>query len=211
MSYKKREKRVYFGAVEGLQEEKYFRHVQDLINSDDSRKYDVVFRFKNAKGGDPLAVCKDASRHASSISLENKFKKCAFFDFDFKTRPFMDALVYCKKEKIFSGYTNVNFDLWLILHRTLYNKAISDTSGYVSELKKAFKLSASCDIKDEKVIGVICSKISLNDVRNAIVNAKRLQFDREKNNDVIPGYNDEFSQPYSKIYLFLDYVLDEVF
>ena len=192
MSFKKREKRVYSGAVEGLQEEKYFRHVQDLINSDDSRRYDVVFKFKNAKGGDPLVVCKEAMRHSSSISLDNKYKKCAFFDFDFKNRSFVDALVYCKKGKIFSGYSNVNFDLWLILHRTLYNKAIFD-------------------IKDEKVIDIICSKISLTDVKNAIVNAKILQFDREKNSDFIPGYIDEFSQPYSKIYLFLDYVLDEVF
>ena len=211
MSFKKREKRVYSGAVEGLQEEKYFRHVQDLINSDDSRRYDVVFKFKNAKGGDPLVVCKEAMRHSSSISLDNKYKKCAFFDFDFKNRSFVDALVYCKKGKIFSGYSNVNFDLWLILHRTLYNKAIFDTSGYVSELKKVFKLSPDCDIKDEKVIDIICSKISLTDVKNAIVNAKILQFDREKNSDFIPGYIDEFSQPYSKIYLFLDYVLDEVF
>ena len=50
--------------------------------------------------------------------------KIAVFDHDFKEEDFIKAISDCEKYKIFPAYSNISFNLFLILHKKKYNKKI---------------------------------------------------------------------------------------
>lgn len=205
-----RAKITYYGAYEGLQEKKYLDRLKYLISQEKNSKYDVSFMLKNCFGGSPLEVCKYTAKSitfSSASNLKKEGRVIAIFDYDFKDEEFIKANKYCEEQKIFNAYSNVNFDLFLLLHKQKYNKQISSNKGYQIALCKAYNIPTSSDIKDEKIIDRIMNQITLDDCRYAIKNAHAIcketcSFGRQFEN--LEGH---FEQPYLKIHLFIEKVL----
>lgn len=96
----------------------------------------------------------------------------------------------------------MNFELWLILHKENYKGKVNNTSGYHKRLRKIYELDQKEDIKNEKVIDKILMQIDLNDVKNAILNSKKLE-DDAINQDI-------YYQPYTKMGYFLEKVFSDL-
>ncbi len=87
-----------------------------------------------------------------------------------------------KKIDYFLGYSNFTFELWIILHKTDCNGSFTHRTHYLSPLNKAFqeRFLELEQYKREADFNRILSKISLNDVKDAI---KRSKFIMQQNHD----------------------------
>ncbi len=85
---------TYRGSVEGLQEELYFKHIQELINNSDEFNKRVNFNFKNSNGGSASKIVEKASIYTGTNNA-----KIAVFDYDFKKDDFIKAIKLCKNKK----------------------------------------------------------------------------------------------------------------
>lgn len=203
----------YYGAYEGEQEEKYFKHLQKLINNDDRSLFDVNFNFDSPKGGSPLEVCKYADKSitfGNRRDAEKKHRIVAVFDYDFKDDIFKNAIKYCNDKKIVAGYSNVNFDLWLILHKKYYSACVSNNSGYHSTIRTLYKLPKFADIKNQEIIEEMVSQITLDDVIEAIANCKKIEEDKKLTGTLYSGLLGHYEQPYIKLHEFVEKVLKDV-
>ena len=76
---------------------------------------------------------------------------------------------------IYQAYSNVNFDLWLILHEQDYNKRVSKNDAYINDVRRVYGLKRADDIKSEDVINKILGQITLKDVKEAIKRAENIR------------------------------------
>ncbi|MBN4056464.1 MAG: hypothetical protein COA82_10420 [Alkaliphilus sp.] len=74
-------------------------------------------------------------------------------------------------KRIFHAYSNVNFDLWLILHKEDYSKPVISNDAYISVVRRIYGLSEKESIKKKIVIEKILAQIDLDDVKKAIERA----------------------------------------
>ncbi len=206
----KRTKIQYYAAIEGEQEKVYLKHFQKLVNSCDRASYDININVKCSNGGGPLAICKNANRlvtFANKKQIIKEERMAAIFDYDFK-EDFTDAIAYCELNHLMSAYSNVNFDLWLLLHKTYYTKAIANNDGYVTDIKKVFGVKGS--IKSLDNIVKIVNSLTLDDVKMAIKNAQKIAADKAKSGEALPGLLTHYTQPYVQIHLFIAKILRDV-
>ena len=202
----------YYGAYEGLQEEKYLKHLQFLINQNQNATKRVNFRFTSSNGGGPLYIVQKSLRSSTFANLKELIKNkkiVAIFDYDFK-QDFIEAIHYGEKHCVILGYSNVNFDLWLLLHKKKFQKKITKTNGYEKELRKVYHLDKDDNIKTEEHIEKILNQITLEDVKRAIENAREISKFHEENKDNISSLSNHYEQPYIKLYEFIAMVLEEV-
>lgn len=162
---------------EGDQEFEYFNHLKNLINNHPQNKIKIKVVPKNCGGGDPRIPVKCAIKNCSP----NK-TPLVIFDYDNKKQEFEEALDLSEKNKFTVGYSNINFDYWLTLHKLEINKISygekTSNDSYVKLLKETYKLSTREDIKNLDTIRKIISKITFEDVLHAIECCKLI----EKNN-----------------------------
>jgi hypothetical protein len=161
---------VYKGSVEGNQEKLYFDRLTDIINMEESSKYNVDFRLSSNRGGSPLQVANKADR--TKTSKDDKI--IAVFDYDNKEKDFVNALSFCEKKKIQIAYSNLSFELWLLFHKTYTTKTVKSSEQYDKIIRKLYNISES-NIKEEKTIDKIMEKIILSDVIQAIKNSEILE------------------------------------
>ena len=202
----------YYGVYEGLQEEKYLKHLQSLINQNKDAVKRVNFRFSSSNGGGPLYIVQRSLKSATFANQKELIKNqkiVAIFDFDFK-QDFIEALQYGEKHSIVLGYSNVNFDLWLLLHKKNFQKKITKTNGYEKELRRVYHLENGHNIKTEENIEKILSQITLEDVKMAITNAKKIEKFHVETKDYISSLTNHYEQPYIKLYEFIETVLKDV-
>ncbi len=191
---------TYRGAYEGLQEELYFLHLEDLINHSPF-PYRVAFHLKNGNGGSAKDIVLKANKYALNVSDD---MKVAVFDHDFKEDSFLEALKLAEKYHIFPAFSIMNFNLFLILHKKDYYKVISKEDNYEKDLRETYNIPKVYKIKSEKAIQLIVDQITLEDVKKAIVRAKKVN---EESKKVQPVLIDEvYQQPFLNIHIFLEQV-----
>lgn len=190
---------TYQGSVEGLQEELYFKHLQDLINNSDEFNKRVNFKFKNVNGGFASNVVNKAKIYSSTDNL-----KVAVFDHDFNEDEFLKAVNDCEEYHIFPAYSNISFNLFLILHKQNYNKKTTPNDNYLKDLRKAYKIDAKTHIKSEEGCLKIIKQITLEDVKEAIKRAKKINNESRKYNKKIT--KEIYEQPFLNIDVFLEQV-----
>ncbi|MDD3397644.1 MAG: RloB family protein [Clostridia bacterium] len=165
---------------EGLQEEKYFCKIRDLINSQPNRDYDIELNVFNVGGGDASAVIEKAKQ--ITIGSQNA---TVVFDHDLKPNIFNNAIDEAKGLKFSIGYSILNFDLWILLHKeNPLNFSLgpkTKNSAYVSKIRKLYGLSKQDDIKSENIIKKIIAQIGFDQVNNAIICTKRIHNFNSKN------------------------------
>lgn len=196
---------TFRGAYEGLQEGLYLEHLKMMINKENCYNFRVSFKLNDGMGGSPLDIVKDAKKNA--INVADRYK-VAIFDCDFKYNSFKDALTLAKKQNIFSAFSNINFNMFLILHKKYYYKVTTSEDMYESDLRETFNIPKTCDIKSREAMEKILEQISLSDVKKAIKRAKKVNEESEKTQKhLIDGVYD---QPYFNIHIFLENVFMEL-
>ena len=115
-------RKTYLCICEGQQEEMYLNHLAYLIKDFPRR----VVKF-NTIIDRPFRLNKTYEESDSA----------AIFDYDFNDVEFKRNLELCdrldspnkakkrkKVKRVYHGYSNVNFDLWLILHKEDFNRPV---------------------------------------------------------------------------------------
>ncbi|TCL56028.1 RloB-like protein [Hydrogenispora ethanolica] len=207
--HERRQIQVYRGAYEGLQEELYLKHLKKLIHQCESRTYNVDFLFFCCGGGNPLIVAERAAS-ATVYHAEHQMKT-AIFDQDLKEGQFRQALDKCKEKEVFPAYSNLCFDLWLILHKSRFERCVNQPSQYAPIIREIYHLPAEADIKEEATILNILSQIQLTDVYQAITYAMEII---QKNSEVgEPCFTDRsvkyYRNPDLRMHQFIEKVLND--
>lgn len=153
-------RRQYFCICAGQQEELYLKRLSHLLQTDVRR---VTFIPKKGQPGD--------IRKQKHI----QYDKAVLFDHDGKPDEFCKALEFCGKVKCNHAYSNLNFDLWLLLHKKDFSKCVNSNKAYVKEVRDAYDLDNDADIKKRKVVEAIVEKITLSEVKDAVRRAERIR------------------------------------
>jgi hypothetical protein len=195
---------LFILAVEGQNQEKmYFERIKILINSIPNRKNNIDFRFVEPFGGDPKCVVERVL--ATSIGKTNKI---AVFDHDGKTNKFEEAIDLGYQNNIHIGYTNY----WLIWHKKDFNTIVADHHAYIEDLKLAFNLNNSLDIKNKSTVHLINSTIGLKEIKKAINRAEFVCRENKNTNIAIttPNKNNYYSNPDTSIHLVIKKIFNAV-
>lgn len=148
----KREYRCYY---EGQQEEMYFEYVGKKVKEANPN---ISLKFKK------VAKLKTLEKSSTSVP------KLAVFDYDLNKVEFEKNVKICKETRIL--YSNLNFDLWLVLHKVRYEKNVQSNSAYVDLVRKIYKLKDNANIKSQTNIQKILEQIEISDIKRAIQNAE---------------------------------------
>lgn len=197
-------RKTYFCICEGQQEMLYFKHLSNLLR--DLPKRSITF---NTVKGKPYLVTKN----------QVEYDTAAVFDFDFNEEEFHKSIALCdkgpskgKKKKtdpvIWHAYSNVNFDLWLLLHKKCFNKTVFANNDYHAEIRKEYGLGPTENIKNEKVMNKILNQISLADVKKAVERAEQIRSGKCEDGKLC-GKTMIYSNPDFSIHLFIKYVLSQ--
>lgn len=165
-------RRTYLCVCEGQQEKMYLAHVSKLLNRFPER----VVSF-NTTIGHP--------KRLEKLSYA-EYDNAAFFDQDGRQAEFEDGIQICQrlnragqkgknKKNVYHAYSNVNFDLWLILHKEDFTRPVTANDAYIPDVRRIYQLGREADIKEEVVISRILNQITLDDVRNAIRRADMIR------------------------------------
>lgn len=98
--------------------------------------------------------------------------KIAVFDYDLNKVDFESKVKICNETRIL--YSNLNFDLWLVLHKKQYRRTVQNNNAYIDEIRNSYNLSDNANIKTKSNIQKILEQIELVDVKRAIQNAKEI-------------------------------------
>lgn len=165
-------RKTYRCIVEGQQEDIYLHHLATLLTEFPN----IVVKF-NTSEGNAYELTKSYVEYDSAC----------LFDYDFNKTEFEMNLAICaqldrtnqknnKKQsaRVFHAYSNVCFDLWLLLHKKDWFSPVLSNDAYVKDVIELYNLPKDSDIKEKKVMKRIVSQISLLDIRCAIDRAKRI-------------------------------------
>ena len=177
MANKKTTKKYYF-SVEGETEHWYLKWLQDLINANEEARYKVSFE---------CPVNKNPYKYAKKLNVLNKTEIYHFFDYEgdeeMYVQRFKNAMDNMKKAQnagkqitYKSGYSNLTFDLWVILHMTNCNGAYAHRKNYLTTINRAFDESFESmdEFKEEDKFKRCLKKLELSNVIDAIERAKKI-------------------------------------
>lgn len=141
-----------------------------------------------------------------------EYDHAALFDYDFRKDRFKKSIEKCDKlmrdnakkgkkkdaMKFYHAYSNVDFDLWMLLHKQDCRRTVTTTDAYKLDIRNAYGLAKDADIKDKKVIEGMLQQITLEDVKLAIqraekIRASKLPGDAQKVGDSICYDNPDLS------------------
>lgn len=197
----------YLCICEGQQEKMYLDHVSSLVK-EFPRK---VIKF-NTYIDNPYRLTKTYEDYDSA----------ALFDYDFNKIEFERNIKLCdklnseqkpsKRKKgrfIYHAYSNVNFDLWLILHKEDFNRSVSKNDAYISDVRRVYGLASTDNIKNEGILNKILNQITLIDVKNAIERADKIKSEKSNEDAIKIGSTSIYSNPDFSIHEFIKLVLKD--
>ena len=182
MAKMKQTKKYYF-SVEGETEQWYLYWLRDQINASEEAAYKVAIEAKVEKS--PLKYIKKLTitgkteiYHLSDYESDERMHETEFI----KT---MDELKSAKESgktvNYKFGYSNLTFDLWMILHKSNCSGSKTHRSQYLESINRAYDetFESMKKYKDEENFKRILGKLTLKDVKEAIRRSKRIMADRE--------------------------------
>ena len=187
--------KTYLCFFEGNQEEKYFKHFSRLVKEEFEN---VTIKFKEVEKLKTLPT-------ASTL-----IPKVAVFDYDNNKKEFEDKIKMCKKGKIYIAYSNLNFDLWLLLHKRFFNKVVTNNDDYIDLVRKEYGLGKTDNIKKESNIDKVLGQINLEDVKFAINNANKIMQNKGEYDKIIFKNYIYYSNPSMSIHNFLQEILENI-
>ena len=131
--------RKYYFSVEGETEQWYLKWLQDVINATEEATCKVSI---------DCPVNKNPLKRVKSMTVTGKTEIYHFFDYEssedihvkqfYETLDNMKAAEQIKQVKYKSGYSNLTFDLWIILHMIDCNTFFAHRKNYITPINKAF-------------------------------------------------------------------------
>lgn len=200
-------RKTYLCVCEGQQEEMYLNHLAYLVKDFPNR----VVKF-NTVIDRPYRLKKTYVEYDSA----------AVFDYDFNEVEFKRNIELCDKldspnksrkrkkgKRVYHAYSNVNFDLWLILHKENFNISVLKNDAYLSEVKRIYNLGTRENIKNENTIKKILEQITLNDVKEAIERAGRIRKTKITSEKMVIGSTVYYPNPDFSLHEFIRIVLKD--
>lgn len=201
-------RKTYRCVVEGQQEVLYLQHLAKLLTTFPK----TVVKFNVSEG----------NAH-ELIKSYVEYDSACLFDYDFNKAEFESNLTTCaslnrknqKKSKkqsarVYHAYTNVCFDLWLVLHKKDFFAPVSANDAYVKDVIQLYNLPKDSDIKNEKVIETILSQITLEDVKRAIYRAQLICGRKLPTDAIQVGGEKYFDNPDLSIHNFIEIVIKDI-
>lgn len=189
---KLKESKKYYFTVEGETEKWYFEWLQGIINGCQDSKFKVKFDCK---------IQKNPLKRAKALNLTTKTELYHISDYEsddsLHVKEFKDTIDNLHRASKLGkqinykfGYSNFTFDLWIILHKSLYNTSYIHRSQYITPLNKAFheKFENMDEYKHEANFKRLLSKLNLDDVVLAINRAKIIMENNKQNGYVLQQY-----------------------
>ena len=168
----------YHFVVEGQTEELYLKWLQDEINKVDGLSYNVSIICK---------VERNLTKFAKKLKIVDATDIYCLFDFESSEAEYVKkftSLMDNMKEAEKMGkqiecklaYTNLTFDLWIILHKIECNCSIFSRKLYIKYLNDAYneKFNSMDQYKVENNFKRVLKKLSILDVINAISRAENI-------------------------------------
>lgn len=191
MADRKITKKYYF-SVEGETEHWYLKWLQKLINDTEQSKYKVSF---------DCPIKKNPLKHAKSLNVISKIDIYHFFDYEsndaIHVQRFTDAMDNMKKVRksgrqitYHSGYSNLTFDLWIILHMTDCNGSYTHRKQYITPINRAFHehFENMDEFKKEDNFKRCLKKIQLSNVIDAVMRAQKIMQRNQENGYTLHKY-----------------------
>ncbi len=168
----------YFFSVEGETEQWYLEWLQDQINACETANYKVKF---------DIQIEKDPIKRVKRMVVTAKTEIYHFSDYesdeDIHVKQFVETMdkmkAACKlgKQIIYRfGYSNLTFDLWIVLHKTDCNGAFTHRKQYISSINTGYgeTFTDMHEYKHEKNFKRCLSKLTLDDVVTAIKRSEQI-------------------------------------
>lgn len=211
----RKETRQYTLTVEGETEKMYFEWLQKEINNSENAKYKV--KINSSIQQFPLSYIKNLNTKSTPFVVHIcDIEGNSTEDID-KFRSVLSQLKDAKEQKSIEyrlGYTNLTFELWMILHKKDCNGSLSDKSKYLNHINLAFNehFNTLKSYKEEKNFIRCLSKLSLSDVQNAVKRAEKItQINKEIGNTLknYKGFRYYQDNPSLSIHEIVDEILKE--
>lgn len=183
MNMKRKISNQYYITVEGETEKIYLDKLKMLINDSGINSKKVKFKVKVEKS--PKKAIKkitslDSNRIYHVIDVEKPDQEGTEV-FHKIIDELESANKYKKNTKYELLYTNISFELWIILHKSSCNGCKNNQSQYLTELNRSFHMNFESldEYKKEKNFEQLMNNITLDDVKLAIIRAEKLMNDLE--------------------------------
>lgn len=187
----RKQTRTYILLVEGDCEVWYFERLVELINKCDDIDYNARIKIKQIKDR--------FDSYLKKIDLP-ALETTIYFIYDHEGREdtfksdVLDRIKKCRGIrpgiKPFLGYTNLSFDLWMLLHKTEFNRAVIKVDDYLKCINRCFNenFESMREFKKEDNFKRCLSKIELSDTKNAILLSKKIMDDMKYNGNKLKEY-----------------------
>lgn len=174
----KKEIRKYVFTVEGQTEKWYLEWLRDKINAAESSGFRVSIVLKVEQN--PLKYAKSitavSTPHITHLCDIEGSTKTDIEKFEGTLERLHDANKMGKKIDYQIGYSNLTFELWMILHKLDCNKAFSDRSQYLTQINRAYseRFESLKQYKEEQNFKRCLNQLELADVFSAVKRAKKI-------------------------------------
>lgn len=207
--------RTYYFSVEGETEKWYLEWLCKQINEETSSKCNVSIKCKVEKN--PVKMVK-------SMVITDKVNIWHLIDYESREKVHQDMFMKTidnmkkaqklgKKVKYSLGYSNLTFELWMILHKTECNCRCEDRKKYLKYINKEFAHSFQSidEYKSEKNFKNCLNKLNLCDVNNAIKRSINIMKDRERDSklELANGYCYYMANPSLEIWVPISQILKD--
>src|SRR5690554_3214619 len=176
----KKETEKYYFSVEGETEQAYLIHLKDLINLDTSVKKKVSFHIKKRKPGSyvkNLSITEPVNiYHIFDYESQSEFHQQQFLNV-FNEMKDVERTMDNRVRAYYSGHTNLTFELWIVLHKVQLNGSKNLRKDYLSDINNSYgeNFSRLDEYKHHNAFKRVLSKITINDVREAIIRADMIE------------------------------------
>jgi hypothetical protein len=176
MTYRKETIRYNF-SVEGETELWYLKWLENAINNCAEAVYRVSF---NCKVKEPL-------KFAKALSVTGEINVYHFSDYESDEpehiQRFLNTMDSMRKASKLGkqityrfGYSNLTFDLWIILHKADCNSCIANRNNYISHINRAYaeNFASLEEYKREKNFKKCINGLTLSNVVQAVNRAEEI-------------------------------------
>ena len=203
----------YYFSVEGYTELWYLQWLQKTINNYPASKINVAFDCK---------VEKDPVSRVKQISITGKTIIYHLFDYEgpanesnFRSvlKKMRDSQKQGKSVKYVCGYSNISFDLWILLHKKNLRASLFKNEMYIKHINEVFDsdFDSMKEYKKESSFQYCLNKLTINDVINAIERAEEIYNANVKQYTCKEycGYTYYEENPSTNIYIHIKSILRE--